>query len=48
MAGLIWMWQTLTGPSDEPHGHAGPSLVEKRRRLIKRRTMMRALLMARR
>jgi hypothetical protein len=37
-----------TGTPDEPHGHAGPSLVETRRRLIKRKTMMRALMMARR
>jgi hypothetical protein len=51
--GLSWLtsWAQSWGPTgsgDEPHGHAGPSLVVKSRKLIRKRVMMRALLMARR
>ena len=51
MSLLVRWWYKLNNqptPEPESHGHAGPSLVVKSRKLIERRVMMRALLMARR
>jgi hypothetical protein len=44
----VWALFTGASPNQEGHGHAGPSLVVKSRKLIRKRLMMRALLMARR
>jgi len=52
--GLSWLtswaqsWGATGTPEQGGHGHAGPSLVVKSRKLIHKRAMMRALLMARR